>query len=281
MRIMADTCVAGRYRIGDVLGAGAGSVVFEAADLRTDQCVALKTLVRAGDDDAVRRRFDEEVRLLAALDHPNLVPVLDHGIADGRPFFVMPLIGGSPLEDRLGSGPVPPGEVRHVGAGVADALEYIHALGIVHRDIKPDNILLDERRHVFLTDFGVARSWDGPMLTSPGRVVGTAGYISPEQAEGQPATGASDIYALGLVLLEALTGHREYTGTAAERAAAAAARSPRIPPALGAPWTRILVRMTARDPVDRPKIDEVRALLHPGVGRRPAAGSGREWEIGR
>ena len=297
MSIMVDTVVAGRYRVLGLLGAGADSEVFRAADLQAadlhadlqvpdlqpDQgrLVALKTLSRPSDDATVRRRFEEEVRILASLDHPNLVPLSDHGVFDGRPFFVMPLVAGASLEDLFGSGPIPPGEVRHIGAGVADALDYVHARGVVHRDIKPQNILLGPRRHVFLTDFGVAKSWDGPLLTAPGHVVGTAGYVSPEQAEGQEATDASDIYSLGLVLLEALTGHREYTGTAAERAAVAAARSPRIPPALGAPWCRVLARMTARDPQSRPKIDEVRALLAaegPDSGGLVRRSSGNRWQ---
>lgn len=259
LRLTAGSVVAGRYRLGERVGAGAASEVHAAQDAQSGRQVAVK-LLREGADAVLRQRFLEETRILSGLAHPHLLPLLDAGVDGGLPFLVMPLVEGTSLE-RV-TGPKPPEWVRRVGAAVADALAYIHARGIVHRDITPGNVLLDEDEHVFLTDFGIAKAWDGPALTAENFVAGTAGYLAPEQAEGRGASAASDVYALGLVLLEALTGVREYSGTPFERAVAAATRPPRIPSALGAPWCTALRRMTARDRGKRPGVEEVRALLH-------------------
>jgi len=273
-RLTPGTLVADRYLIGESLGAGASSVVLAAVDAVAGRKVALKAL-RAGVDVVLRRRFLEETRILAELDHAHLLPLLDAGLDDGLPYLVMPLVDGPSLEQT--PGPLAPERVRRIGAAVADALAYIHGRGILHRDITPGNILLDREDGVFLADFGIAKAWDGPSLTAENFVAGTAGYLAPEQAEGRGASSASDVYALGLVLLEALTGVREYSGTPFERAVAAAARSPHIPPALGAPWAKILRRMTDRDRAKRPTVEEVRALLNgrpeaaPITPRRPGA----------
>lgn len=265
LRLTAGSVVGGRYRISGDLGAGAASHVFRAVDARSGEDVALKSL-RESVGDVARQRFLEEIRILSALRHPRLLPLLDAGVDGGLPYLVTPVVEGTSLE-RV-SGPVHPERVRRIGAAVADALAYIHSRGILHRDITPGNVLLDRHDGVFLADFGIARAWDGPALTADNLVVGTAGYLAPEQAEGRGASRASDVYALGLVLLEALTGVREYSGTPFERAVAASTRSPRIPAALGAPWCRVLRRMTDRDRANRPTVAEVRALLH---GCRAAA----------
>ncbi|NUP50741.1 MAG: serine/threonine protein kinase [Catenulispora sp.] len=262
-RLAAGSVVGARYRLGERVGGGAASDVFAALDQACGRQVALKAL-REDVTPVLRDRFLEETRILSRLAHPHLLPLLDSGVDGGVPFLVLPLVDGTNLERE--QGPKPPDWVRRVGAAVADALAYIHAKGVVHRDITPGNILLDRDGHVYLTDFGIAKAWDGPALTAENFVAGTAGYLAPEQAEGHGASSASDVYALGLVLLEALTGVREYSGTPFERAVAAATRSPRIPAALGAPWCPILRRMTARDRRKRPAVDEVRALLH---GRTP------------
>ena len=259
LRLTPGALVAGRYRVGESLGAGASAEVLAALDLATDQQVALKSL-RDSIDVVLRRRFLEETRILAELDHPHLLPLLDSGLDGGLPYLVMPLVDGLSLEQT--PGPMAPERVRRIGAAVADALAYIHGRGILHRDITPGNILLGRDDDVFLSDFGIAKAWDGPSHTAENFVAGTAGYLAPEQAEGRGASTASDVYALGLVLLEALTGVREYSGTPFERAVAAASRPPRIPPALGAPWCGILRRMTDHDRANRPTVDEVRALLN-------------------
>jgi serine/threonine protein kinase len=231
LRLAADSVIGARYRIAERVGTGAASEVYAALDLDSGQQVAVKIL-REGAGPVLHDRFLEETRILTGLVHPNLLPLLDAGLDGDAPFLVMPLVKGTNLERE--AGPKPPEWVRRVGAAVADALAYIHARGIVHRDITPGNILLDRDEHVYLSDFGIAKAWDGPALTAENYVAGTAGYLAPEQAEGRGASSASDVYALGLVLLEALTGVREYSGTPFERAVAAATRSPRIPPALGA-----------------------------------------------
>lgn len=259
LRLMPGALVARRYLVGDRLGAGASAEVVAALDLATDQRVALKSL-REGIDVAMRRRFLEETRILAELDHPHLLPLLDAGLDGGQPYLVMPLVDGTSLEQT--PGPMAPERVRRIGAAVADALAYIHGRGILHRDITPGNILVDREDGVFLADFGIAKAWDGPALTAESYVPGTAGYLAPEQVEGHGSSSASDVYALGLVLLEALTGVREYSGTPFERAVAATARSPHVPAALGARWCRLLRGMTDRDRVRRPTVDEVRALLN-------------------
>lgn len=259
LRLTPGALVAGRYLVGESIGAGVSSEVLAAVDLVTDQKVALKSL-RDGIDVVMRRRFLEETRILAELDHPHVLPLLAAGLDGGLPYLVTPLVDGTSLEQE--AGPLAPERVRRIGAAVADALAYIHGRGILHRDITPGNILVDRHDGVFLADFGIAKAWDGPALTAENFVPGTAGYLAPEQAEGHGASSASDVYALGLVLLEALTGVREYSGTPFERAVAAASRSPRIPPALGAPWCAILRRMTDHDLTRRPTVDEVRALLN-------------------
>ena len=142
---------------------------------------------------------------------PHLLPLLDAGVDRGLPYLVMPVVEGPSLQRQ--QAPLAPDQVRRIGAAAAGALAYIHGRGILHRDITPGNILLDRRDGVFLTDFGIAKAWDGPDLTAENLIPGTLGYLAPEQAEGRGASAASDVYALGLVLLEALTGVREYSGT--------------------------------------------------------------------
>src|SRR5947209_3467289 len=157
LRLTPGALVARRYLVGDRLGAGASSEVVAALDLATDQRVALKSL-REGIDVAMRRRFLEETRILAELDHPHLLPLLDAGLDGGQPYLVMPLVDGTSLEQT--PGPMAPERVRRIGAAVADALAYIHGRGILHRDITPSNILVDRDDGVFLADFGIAKAWD-------------------------------------------------------------------------------------------------------------------------
>ena len=202
-------------------------------------------------------------RLLAALDHPSLVAVLDAGVSDDDvPYLVMELVEGESLAERCSAGPVPAAEVAAIGAELATVLSYVHERDIVHRDIKPGNILLGDDGHVRLADFGIARMLgDTTGHTLTGTTVGTAAYIAPEQVRGEPVSSASDIYSLGLVLLEALTGRRAYTGAPLEAAMSRLHAAPMIPSSLPTGWPALLTRMTGIEPAERLPVTEVATTL--------------------
>ena len=206
--------------------------------------------------DARNRR---EVLTLAALSHPGLVTVYDVGDDHGRAYFVMQLIEGDTLAQRIRRGPLPLGDVIALGAALADALAYVHRRGVVHRDVKPGNVLLDADGRAHLSDFGIAAVRDAAPVTAAGMVIGTASYLSPEQVRGEAVTPAVDIYALGLVLIECLTGRREYPGNALEAAVARLHRRPVVPLGLPESLRSLLIAMTADDPAARPDADEVLA----------------------
>ena len=171
-------------------------------------------------------RNRREVLTLAALSHPGLVTVYDVGDDHGRAYFVMQLIEGDTLAQRIRRGPLPLGDVIALGAALADALAYVHRRGVVHRDVKPGNVLLDADGRAHLSDFGIAAVRDAAPVTAAGMVIGTASYLSPEQVRGESVDPAVDIYALGLVLIECITGRREYPGNALEAAVARLHRRP-------------------------------------------------------
>ena len=213
---VATDLVGGRYRLGDVIGRGGMSAVYAANDVNLGRDVALKLFAPQSADPDELRRQDAEIELLAALNHPNLVTLFDAGTDsripdEPRPFLTMELVDGQDLRARIRLTPLSLNELAVVGAGVADALAYVHALGVIHRDIKPANILLvpgrpGEPLRPKLTDFGIARIMEDTRLTATGTMVGTAAYLSPEQARGADLGPASDIYSLGLVLIECLKG---------------------------------------------------------------------------
>jgi tRNA A-37 threonylcarbamoyl transferase component Bud32 len=193
--------------------------VWRAEDTVLEREVAAKVLKQEyADDPTFRARFEAEARNAAALHHPNVASVFDFGELDAhddsgtrRPFLVMELVPGQPLSAWLRGGePMPPERAADVVAQAADAIAAAHALGIVHRDVKPANLLVTPDGTVKITDFGIARAIDGAAFTQTGQIIGTPHYISPEQAEGRPATEASDIYALGVVLYECLAGRRPF-----------------------------------------------------------------------
>jgi serine/threonine-protein kinase len=217
-----SAALAGRYAIEREVGAGGMATVFLARDLRHERTVAIKVL---GDEQAVSlgaERFTREIKLLARLRHPFVLPLHDSGSADGLLWFVMPYIDGESLRARLArGGAVPLAEALVVVRQVADALDYAHAEGVVHRDVKPENILLSRHGHALLADFGIARqdtpsTAGGEMLTQAGMAVGTAAYMSPEQALGEAGLdGRSDLYALGCVTYEMLAGVPPFVGASA------------------------------------------------------------------
>jgi serine/threonine protein kinase len=200
---MSEELIAGRYRLLAPLGRGAMSAVWEAEDLELARRVAVKTLAPSAD----RQRFEREARAVAALSHPNIVAVYDYGDSGGRPFMVLECLAGGSLEERLsGDRPLPEEETRRIAADVAAGLAHAHERGLVHRDLKPANILFDAEGRSKIADFGIARMRGTGTLTETGTVLGTASYLSPEQATGETAGPASDVYSFGVILFRLLTG---------------------------------------------------------------------------
>jgi eukaryotic-like serine/threonine-protein kinase len=200
---MSEELVAGRYRLLEPLGRGAMSAVWEADDLELGRRVAVKTLAPSAD----RQRFEREARAVAALSHANIVGVYDYGESEGRPFMVLECLAGGSLEERLAAGqPLPDAETRRIAADVAAGLAHAHERGLVHRDLKPANILFDAEGRAKIADFGIARMRGTGTLTETGTVLGTASYLSPEQATGATAGPASDVYSFGVILFRLLTG---------------------------------------------------------------------------
>jgi serine/threonine-protein kinase len=250
-----------RYACADELGRGAMAVVYRALDRETGRRVAVKVLKRVYARVLGVERFLREIAVLSALRHPGIVPLLDSGQADGLPFYVMPLADGGSLRDRLRREPqLPLPEVVRIATAVAAALDAAHAVRVVHRDIKPENVLFDAG-HPLVCDFGVARAVTiagGDSLSSAGLAVGTPAYMSPEQAAGdREVDGRADLYALGCVLYEMLTGQPPFTGATAQavfaRHAAERPPSPRVlRPDVPAGMERAIAASLAKAPADRP-----------------------------
>jgi eukaryotic-like serine/threonine-protein kinase len=230
MPLCGNGVLGGRYALGEVIGRGGMAEVYRAWDQVLERSVAVKMLRVSASDPADRARFARETSTLATLNHPGLVTVLDAGTVEDRPFLVMELVDGAALSSWVRGAALDPRYVAAAGAQVADALRYVHGEGTVHRDVTPANILLARDGRVLLADFGIARlAADTARLTAHGLMVGTVGYLSPEQVTGGDVGPAADVYALGLTLLEALTGAKAYPGPAAEAALARLTASPAIP----------------------------------------------------
>jgi hypothetical protein len=245
--------------------------VFVARDERLERDVAVKIFHGTGAAD--RRRFVEEARLLAGLAHHNLVRVLDAGESETTPYIVLEYIDGPSLADVIRrDGALPEARVRSLARDLASALAYVHVNGVVHRDVKPSNVLIDGNGHGRLTDFGVARLVDQTRVTQTATVIGTAAYMAPEQIEGRDVGPAADVYSLGLVVIEMLTGTRAFPGPAHEAALARLIRDPEIPASVDARLRSLLSAMTARDPVARPAAADVAVLLaESGADTSPVA----------
>ena len=242
--------LAERYDVGRVLGRGIGSSVFLAHDTLLGRDTALKTFRVEADPRAGR-----ELSLLARMDHPGLVPVYDVEEHDGHAFVVMALLAGGSLADRLAGpdgGPLPLADALWTAAAIAGALEHVHRAGVLHRAVTPANVLYDVDGRAHLSDFGVALVADGPRLTDTGLTVGAAPYLAPEQVRGEVCGPAADVYALGLVLLEALTGRRAFPGDPLSAAQARLDCGPTVPDDLPADVATLLTAMTAPEPDDRP-----------------------------
>lgn len=210
---MADEVIAGRYRLIEPLGRGAMSSVWLAQDEELGRKVAVKMLGPTAD----RQRFAREARAAAALSHPNIAAVYDYGEAENRPYMVLEYLPNGSLEELLTNGRLPDEDTMRIATEIASGLAHAHERGLVHRDLKPANILFDGEGRPKIADFGIARMGTDGTLTEAGTVLGTATYISPEQASGQPAGPASDVYSFGVMLFRMLTGQLPFvSGNAME-----------------------------------------------------------------
>jgi serine/threonine protein kinase len=202
----------GQYRILAPLGEGGMAAVYRAFQPGTERDVALKILPRHyASQPQFLQRFEQEARIIAKFQHPHILPVFDYGHEDGYTYIVMPFVEGGTLAEIMSGRPLPLWQVRSLVSQIGDALDYAHTYGVVHRDVKPTNILLDERGNGLLTDFGIAKMVEGTdQYTVTGQVIGTPPYMSPEQIQGLKLDGRSDIYSLGIVLYELATGRTPY-----------------------------------------------------------------------
>jgi eukaryotic-like serine/threonine-protein kinase len=204
----------GRYRIEDRIGSGGMSTVYRAFDETLERQVAIKILHgHISEDEPSLERFRREARIVAQLSHPHVVMVIDAGEDEGHPYIVFEHVRGETLKDRIKrEGPLPVAEAVAYAIEIGRALQAAHERGLVHRDVKPQNVLIDEEGRAKVTDFGIALGLGSGQLTGAGKVIGTTDYVSPEQAMGQEVTGQSDVYSLGIVLFEMLTGAVPFAG---------------------------------------------------------------------
>jgi eukaryotic-like serine/threonine-protein kinase len=253
----SPTTLAGRYELVEVVGRGGMGEVWAGRDLRLGRNVAVKLLgSHMASQPGVRERFESEARSAARLSHPNVVLVFDSGEHEGTPYLVMELLPGRTLADEVALGPLDPERVRRLGVEVLDALAASHQAGILHRDIKPGNVLLTAEGTAKVGDFGIAKSTESLNLTSTGMIIGTAAYLAPERVAGRQATPQSDLYAVGVVLYEALTGEKPFqadTPMGLLRAVEAHQAIPlaRARPGLDAALVATVERAMAGDPARR------------------------------
>jgi len=256
----------GRYRPHTVIGRGGMATVYQATDEAIGREVAVKLFNAATPLDLGRHR--SELRVLGSLNHHGIVTLIDAGTdesqpSDPHPFLVMELIRGRDLGRELVDRTFSPREIAEIAFDLAEALEYVHDRGVVHRDIKPTNVMLVQygtsayRARAKLTDFGIALDAEGARLTVDEATTGTAAYLSPEVVRRAEPTPASDVYALGLVLLECFTGELAFPGEAVQSAVERLVTDPPIPADLPGGWNAILTAMTERDPAMRPTAGEL------------------------
>jgi serine/threonine-protein kinase len=276
------TILGGRYRLVELLGQGGMARIYRAHDSQLDRFVAVKLLrPEYGRDPDFGSRFRHEAQAAASLNHPNVVSVYDYGQADAGPFIVMELVDGEDLATIIKrSGALPPRQAARIMADTARALHAAHGRGIVHRDVKPGNIMIDREGRVKVTDFGIARAIAEAQMTLPGTTLGSVHYFSPEQARGDQATAASDIYSLGIVLFELLTGRRPWEADSAAAVAMARLAGPPPDPSTlrsGIPSDLVAIdrKALAMEPADRwSSASSMAAALEAFLAGSPVPGTG-------
>ena len=301
MNVTRDTIVDGRYRVQSRLGSGGMAEVWSAEDSQLGRRVALKLLAsRFAADPGFRERFRREAAAAAAMQHPNIVSIYDRGEWDGTSYIAMELVNGPTLKQLIQQrGPAGPGAATDIAIEILKALRYAHKRGIVHRDIKPQNVLMDEEGHAKVADFGIAHAGASDM-TDEGAMLGTVQYVSPEQAQGKPVSPRSDLYSVGVVLYELLTGQVPFEGEAPVSIALKQVSEPPVPPSQLEPSVppaleAVVMRALEKDPDHRfQDADEFIAALEnarraptrqvvmeptPGEPWEPAGERGSRWWI--
>jgi serine/threonine-protein kinase len=249
----------GSYRLEYLLGEGGMGSVYKATSAEGEVVAVKLTKEKLANDDVFRRRFDREARAATEVEHPRVVPVLDVGEHEGRPFMVQRYMPGGSLNDRIErQGPLDPADVGVVCREVADGLDALHEAGIIHRDLKPHNILLDEEGSAYLSDFGLAKHAEASVLTKPGQALGSMDYMAPEQIRGGEVSPATDIYGFACVMFECVAGAPPFASEKGMKVLHAhlgndppdpAAAREDVPAELGFAITKAL----AKDPEERPQ----------------------------
>src|SRR5688572_3617726 len=250
----------GPYRIINQVGRGGMATVYKAYQPSVDRYVAIKVLPsQLAESREFAARFQQEARIIAKLEHPHILPVFDYGESDGVSYFVMRYMDAGTLKEKMIEGrPLPLQEIDRLFTQLADALSYAHSRGVIHRDLKPANVLIDSQGNVFLTDFGIAKLLESasPRLTQTDAIMGTPAYIRPEQAQGHKVDQRSDIYSLGIILYEMVTGSVPYTAETPLAVLFKHISDPLPPPSLvksdiPVPIEQVILKALARDPRDR------------------------------
>jgi serine/threonine protein kinase len=288
LRPKLEAALGEQLQLGALLGQGGFAAVFRAHDPFLERDVAIKVLDPSlAVDAALEEQFLHEARTIAAAEHPHIVPLYSAESAGGLLYLVMRLLPGQSLEERLAEGKLPVAEAARIALECARALAAAHAVGVVHRDIKPGNILLVANGNATVTDFGIALVTSRPARDLAGATTGTPHYMSPEQSLGEPVDGRSDVYALGIVLYEMLTGACPFVGRNATEVIAKHISAP-VPkllerePETPAPLVRLVDRMLAKDPAGRPTaaelVNELTAASTPDGLLTPSQVRRRRWK---
>ena len=268
--------IGGRYRLAERIGSGGMGTVWRAVDELVERDVAVKEPRLPGDpQDAAHQRaynrLQREARAAARVEHPAAVAIHDVVVEDGLPWIVMELIRGESLHEVLQRGALPPAECARIGLAVVGALKAAHAKGIVHRDVKPANVLLGQHGRVVLTDFGIAHIQGEESITMSGEFVGSLEFIAPERMSGRGAGPAADLWSLGVCLYAAVEGWSPFRRTTLESTLAAILSGEPPEPKQAGPLGTLIVRLLAKDPDVRPDADEVVAVLEAVAERWPVA----------